>query len=626
MNAHQALNYWLDHDFQEADCLDKGGKKKSKCVCGTPGLWNKNWFDQEIGVPRLMGGICLALVESLSTEQLTGCRKIMRRAYERVLRPKPNLTGANLLDVASIGISLGLLDRNGVLLTEALSIFYAGVYENKKPLKDGIQPDGSFMQHVGILYNGNYGKDYINNLVSVFIETKNTGLMPPVDVQRLFEKLLEGSEWMMIADTQTSRLLWQYSAIGRMISFRYSDKQASGGIGMDLDAILEGTEGWEASGRIRKSIERLQGPVKGVNQGNLVGTRYFFNADYMVHRTPKAIVTLKMYSNRTSNSECVNAQNTFGSHLSDGTIFHYLTGDEYRDVFGAWAWDLLPGITTAPGQKAPACNKLKTQGSQSFVGGVTRENTGVAVLDYKKGTVGFKKTVFFFPSAYAVQMVPEGASTVTVLDQRRAQGQTMMYVDGERAAGSMTRSMQTLWYDHLGYSFPQPRLVHVASGEKRSDWALIGISKGQEEVDLWTAYVEDNGMPLTQYVVQPGIEAADFQSQNATLPIALDYQLSEPQVHAAYSAQDDTIGLAFWTPGIYPLLSWKTYSLHAHQPCVLLLTHTQHQLYITVTDPTQTLAQVQLDLLFPTVSHSLLFDLPVGGQSVTQTVSLSPEK
>lgn len=32
---------------------------------------------------------------------------------------------------------------------------------SNKPKEDGIHPDGSFLQHNGILYNGNYGKDLV---------------------------------------------------------------------------------------------------------------------------------------------------------------------------------------------------------------------------------------------------------------------------------------------------------------------------------------------------------------------------------------------------------------------------------------------------------------------------------
>lgn len=37
-----AMNYWFANDFTVAACLDEGGT--DECPCGTPGLWNTNWF------------------------------------------------------------------------------------------------------------------------------------------------------------------------------------------------------------------------------------------------------------------------------------------------------------------------------------------------------------------------------------------------------------------------------------------------------------------------------------------------------------------------------------------------------------------------------------------------------
>ncbi|CEG80794.1 hypothetical protein RMATCC62417_15079 [Rhizopus microsporus] len=161
-----ALNYWLDNDFTEDDCVDRGGKKGSKCPCGTPGLWNSNWYDQVILTPRFIGSISLVIKDELSPEQLGICNRIISRAFKRATMTKSPLTGANLLDVSSIGISLGLLNNDANTLLKALDLFYSGAKISPVVAGDGIQSDGSFMQHNGLLYNGNYGKDYINDLLS----------------------------------------------------------------------------------------------------------------------------------------------------------------------------------------------------------------------------------------------------------------------------------------------------------------------------------------------------------------------------------------------------------------------------------------------------------------------------
>lgn len=36
------MDFWFENDYQDQACLDNGGN--AACPCGTPGLWNTNWF------------------------------------------------------------------------------------------------------------------------------------------------------------------------------------------------------------------------------------------------------------------------------------------------------------------------------------------------------------------------------------------------------------------------------------------------------------------------------------------------------------------------------------------------------------------------------------------------------
>lgn len=37
-----AMDFWFSRDFTVPGCLDQGNTRT--CPCGTPGLWNTNWF------------------------------------------------------------------------------------------------------------------------------------------------------------------------------------------------------------------------------------------------------------------------------------------------------------------------------------------------------------------------------------------------------------------------------------------------------------------------------------------------------------------------------------------------------------------------------------------------------
>lgn len=69
------------------------------------------------------------------------------------------ITGSNLLDIASVGVDLGLLTTDASLLADAFDRVHGEVVVEDAVKADGIRPDGTFGQHAGLLYNGDYGKD-----------------------------------------------------------------------------------------------------------------------------------------------------------------------------------------------------------------------------------------------------------------------------------------------------------------------------------------------------------------------------------------------------------------------------------------------------------------------------------
>ena len=96
---------------------------------------------------------------SLTPTQFNSCNTISTRAYNTFYERESFLTGANILDVAKIGIGLALVTTNTSLIAEAYGRINAETVIEPGVRVDGMKPDGSFGQHGGLLYNGNYGKD-----------------------------------------------------------------------------------------------------------------------------------------------------------------------------------------------------------------------------------------------------------------------------------------------------------------------------------------------------------------------------------------------------------------------------------------------------------------------------------
>lgn len=158
------MDYWFANDYTNMDCIGQGGT--DACPCGTPGLWNSNWYDQVILIPQLVSTACLLLDgASLSANQTAGCYDIPYRAY--ALRDTDttgvgSLTGANMVLLMELSVSLALYSNDTTMLADAMTrAMSANLFADTKG-EDGIHRDGSFLQHTGILYNGNYGKDSVS--------------------------------------------------------------------------------------------------------------------------------------------------------------------------------------------------------------------------------------------------------------------------------------------------------------------------------------------------------------------------------------------------------------------------------------------------------------------------------
>jgi hypothetical protein len=85
------------------------------------------------------------------------------RAQSPFYRPNPPgfVSGANILDMSKIAVDQALRVKNATLLSEAYERIHAQMaISSAIAVKgDGIKPDGTFGQHQGLSYAGNYGKD-----------------------------------------------------------------------------------------------------------------------------------------------------------------------------------------------------------------------------------------------------------------------------------------------------------------------------------------------------------------------------------------------------------------------------------------------------------------------------------
>ncbi|KAJ7837589.1 polysaccharide lyase family 8 protein [Mycena olivaceomarginata] len=596
-----AMGYWFSNDFQNPACLDSGGT--DTCPCGTPGLWNTNWFPNIIGTPEVVSITCLLLDDTLEPSEFSNCTHITGRAYNTFIVPAKQvgvLTGANALDVAKIGIDLGLLTSNASLLTDAFARVHSQMVITTANRADGIRPDGSFGQHSGIIYNGNYGKDFTNDIVDLEVEAGGTQFQVSPAGQTAFATLFDGDAWMIYANTLTGVLHWDFVSLNGWCS--------TGSILLNLTKIGVLGEEW-GSDTLKNFSTSLSQNATTANAGELAR-----KPD--VHRGASYVTTLKMLSTRSQNTECTNLANPFGFHLSDGALRTYLRGNEYEDIAAAMDWNLIPGITTDYGATA------------NFVGGVSNGQLGVAAMRYTNPltkNLHYQKSWFFLNDDVQVVLVSNissatNASVISVLDQKLNSGPVV--VDSKTTATPFAQHglrSRSLWHGNVGYTFPNTAdfSLSVEVGDKTGNWSAIGTStQPPNTVDLFSAWLVHESLNASlAYTIFPDTDFDTFVKKvvqnDALVSAVLDAGSSKALAGSFNFAKGSPTAFTISTNGTAAVLfDWKSR-------------------LVTVSDPTQTLSALSVTLSVGgnpgSLGKTLNFTLPsaslgLAGSSVSQPV------
>ncbi|KAJ7597075.1 polysaccharide lyase family 8 protein [Mycena floridula] len=643
------MDWWFARDITNIACLDSGGTANCPCNQTDTTLWNTNWFSNIIGLPGLVGMTCLLLGDTLQPIQLIHCTNISGRAYaqfDRNINGAGRLTGANTLDVAKIGIDLALLTTNTTLIADAYGRVHRELAIQPAVKADGIKPDGSFGQHAGILYNGNYGNVYSNDIVDLELEAKGTSFSAADAPRAALATLFDGDRWMIFYNSITGVIHWDFSVLGRFLTFPVVDNQPSAYIGIDLDKVAALGQAW-GSRALVDFAAALSGPqASNANAGDLQGNRLFYSNDYMIHRGTNYVYTLKMTSTRTQNSECTNSENPFGFHLSDGTLYSYITGAEYQDVFSAFDWNLIPGITVDYGNTPLLCSSTRFTGVESFVGGASDGHIGVAGMKFtnpKTNSFHFQKAWFFLQDSCYV-MISDIKSTsqapvYSVLDQRSHNGPVV--IDGPTLAPQIVsesssernyHDTSSLWHDGVGYCWnsSQDVSLNLQVGEKMGDWSTIGVStQPPSSVDMMTAFLSHNSLNPIAYTSFPGLSLDDFNSkvQNRVLKTIRN----DAYVSAILDSNHHTVMAVFWdADGGSAQFSCqsttcgaiRSLGLSSNGYCALIYNLAGD---LTVSDPTQTLKSVMIGIQVNNKNITVEITLPQGGlagSSVSQRIEL----
>ena len=592
----RGLNYWLKHDFR------------------------RPWWYDSIGIPGTLGNIMLLFEDSLTERQLADGAKILGRATLTA-------TGQNLVWMSAITAIRGILQRDPKLVARAYAYIASEIRISRG---EGIQQDFSFHQHGPCLYNHGYGAGFssdCSSLAGLVSETAFAFSQEKIDI--LADYILEGSQWLARGATP------EYGAKGREITRPGASAAYLSRVARNMLSLPTGRD---------DEFRALASRTSGRKGKPLVGNRHFWCTDIMVHHRPQYMASARMYSVRTSNTDGLSGcdQGQKSHYLSDGCNYLYRTGDEYRDIFPAWDWQMIPGTTI---ERVPDhSGEPRRKGTTSFAGGVSDGQYGIAAFDFERDGLQARKSWFFFDEEYVC--LGAGIScrrrrdVVTTVNQCHMRGSVAAgSEDGRRVITPGTHDLGDVsWvhHDRVGYVFPTLTRAQVRCSSQTGSWKLISTQSSDRSVShrvfkLWVDHGRSPDSATYAYIVVPDRSRAEVAKHAARLPV--DLVANEPEVQAVRHRRLGVTGIAFYQAGEQSISG--DLSVGVDRPCLVLLRRRGRKLTASVSNPRNRKLKVtvtaSLRLSGPKCRQlksgvsRLTFDLPGGmdgGRSVSQAYTV----
>jgi chondroitin AC lyase len=544
---HLSLDYWLKYDFL-----------------------SPNWWDQHIGVPRLLAPTLFLIEDEITPDQLEAALPLLRRAEIK-------MTGQN-----KVWLSVNVLFRS-LLLRDADSIAMASnsiQEELTVGTQEGIQPDWSYHQHGAQLQFGNYGLSYLDDMLRWYRILNNTPFAFEENKVAILRKyLLDGQQWI------NWKGKFDISACGRQI---FPDEPANKT--KRLENILDRM----ASIDLPNSEQYQQAK----DYTTLIGNKHFWHSDFHVHRTKDYYFSVKMCSNRVLGAETVNEENIQGYHMGDGVAMFYQSNKEHENIYPYWDWKKLPGTTIIQDKDTlPYLTAWGYHIESDFVGGVSDGETGIAVLDYNRDGLTANKSWFMFDDKIVCLGSGISAKTefpvATTVNQVFLEGQILVSQKGDlQSKRGLNPSDNPDWilHDNTGYLFPKGGQLQIQAKMLEGTWhnvvkRLRPIIITDEVFKLWFDHGANPRNESYEYLIIPNAnqEKMTFLEENQPFNI-----VNTETLQSIESADKTISGAVFYTKGKADILG----GIQVDFPCVIMAKKSGSEIKLSMAEPTQKLSKI----------------------------------
>lgn len=456
---HAALGYWFT--------------ARPKC---------RNWWYNDIGVPKTLGAAFILLEEQLTADEKQAAIEVMENA-------RFGMTGQNKVWLAGNVLIRGLLQNDAGLVKAARDTIASEICTGRK---EGIKEDWSFHQHGPQQQFGNYGLAYISGMSFFGRLFRQTAYAFDEQQTAILRSLVDnGYRW----------IIWNrymdVSSLGRQL---FHHAQVHKAYALAFAAADLGLEGFPKA------------------DNPLVGHKHFDDSDYTVHRSKEWMGTVKMSSYRVIGTEQVNEDNLKGYYSGDGATYFYLRGDEYLDVFPFWDWRKIPGVTAYEDEAPiPTARGMESNNSTFLVGGLSNGKRGMSAMELNRdGLKGYKS--YLFTDDYAVCLgtgirSDSALCVTTSIEQRQKRGELSVWADGKwrkvEGREPLAQNDLRLFHDRTGYIITGTDTVVAEAGRRTGRWCdFMKMYKPAEVAgEVVSLHLRHGSHPANatyQYIVFPG--------------------------------------------------------------------------------------------------------------------------
>ncbi|MCR8660416.1 polysaccharide lyase family 8 super-sandwich domain-containing protein [Paenibacillus endoradicis] len=595
-----------------------------------------NWWDWEIGTPRLVNDTIVLMYDELSPALIS---KYIRAVDRFVPNPSKRTvsgvteTAGNLMNKSFIVTLRGVIGKSSEKMIQGRdSMAPAYLYVNSG---DGFYEDGSFIQHTYIAYTGGYGEDLIGRVADLFYLLKDSEwdiIDPNADnvyrwVEEGFEPVIyKGAIMDNLRGRGISRETSNDHTIGRIIILNLLQlaegapaEQALKMKQMIKEWIISDTtfDNYYVGASMSEMvlIKKLLNDDSIVPRGELVGHYQYAGMDRAVHLRDEFGFGISMFSPRIAAFEYGNGENHKGWFTGVGmTTLYNKDLEQFSDNYwGTVNMYRLPGITTDGSGSGTPTDWKSYPNPNTWVGGSSIDNLHGSVgmqfsLSQNTGSpLEGKKSWFMFGDqivALGSNIKNTNANLVeTIVENRKLNesGNNKLTVNGSEKPSSLgwAEKMSNVQWAHLagtvegsdiGYYFPENATISGLREARTADWKQVNKNNSTTPVtENYLSLAFDHGKTPTNanysYVILPNKDAAATASYAAKPTIKIIENTAE--AHAAMDTSLQAVGVNFWNDAVKSVNVDGHPFITSNKKASVTTIEQDGQIRIGVSDPTK---------------------------------------